>query len=311
MNTIVFALMMQVASTSFIVSTKAGVVNYVEGASTVKAATVVKPGKLVGTGPNGKVEILLNPGSYLRLGANTQVLLEKAELYDIAVRVVQGSALIEANGFTKDLPMTVSTGDLKMQIIKDGIYLFEDGKAIVVKGKIRDARNGLTYGDKYQVSDDQGYRAQKVQTFSTSLELWSEQRDAQIQTANVNVARSLSYTAGVPYGSFQDVWLWSPYLGSFIYMPGSYYRSPYGYVYQRVGPYYGGGGGYYGGGNANNGNTAANTPSTASNSGAGSSGGYSGLRPTGATAGANTSFGGGASVGGGRTGGGPARSTGK
>src|SRR5262249_15224246 len=218
MNTLVFALMMQVASTSFIVSTKAGVVNYVKGASTVKAATTVEPGKIVQTGPGGAVELLLNPGSYLRMGENTSVVFDKVELYDIAVRILSGSAVIESNGFTKEVPLAVTTGNLKMEIIKDGIYLFADGKVVVVEGKIRDPQNGLVYGKGYQISDDQGYRAQKVKTFTTALELWSQQRDAQIANANLSVARSLNKIPGVPVGSFQDVWLWYAPFGSFIYM---------------------------------------------------------------------------------------------
>jgi hypothetical protein len=284
MNTLVFALMLQVAgSTSFIVSTKAGVVNYVKGATTVKAATTVDPGKIVATGPGGAVELLLNPGSYLRMGENTQVIFDKVELYDIAVRILQGSAIIESNGFTKELPLSVTTGDLKMEIIKDGIYLFSDGKVVVVEGKIRDARNGLVYSKGYQISDDQGYRAQKVKTFTTALELWSQQRDAQIANANLNVARSLNQTRGVPVGSFQDVWLWYAPFGSFIYMPGYRYRSPYGYAYQNVTPVYSGGGGF-GGGQTNPGSSAANQPSGGGgfNSGGGGgastggAGGYSG-----------------------------------
>jgi FecR protein len=259
MNTLVFAVMMQVASTSFIVSTKAGVINYAQGATTVKPATVAKAGQAIGTGPNGRVEVLLNPGSYLRMGENSQVILEKVQLYDIAVRMVQGSSLIESNGFTKDVPLSVKTGNLKMQIIKDGIYLFSDGKVVVVKGKIRNAGNGLTYGEGFQISDDQGFRAQKVKTFTTSLELWSQQRDAQIASANLNIARSLNQTSGVPVGSFQNVWLWSTLLGSFIYMPGGGYRSPYGYSYQPIVPYYPGGFGGGGGNGRANGQTASNT----------------------------------------------------
>ena len=256
MNTLVFLLMMQAASTSFIVSTKAGVVNYVRGASTVKAATSVPAGKVIATGPGGAVELLLNPGSYLRMGENTHVILDKVELYDIAVHIVDGSAIIESNGFDKEVPLTVTTGDLKMEIIKDGIYLFSDGKVVVVDGKIRDSKNGLVYGKGYQISDDQGYRAQKVKTFTTGLEQWSQQRDAQIAKANLNVARSLSQTPGVPVGSFQDVWLWYPAFGSFIYMPGYRYRSPYGYAYQNVTPVYRGGGGF--GGPPNSSANAAN-----------------------------------------------------
>jgi hypothetical protein len=292
MNTVVFALMMQVANTSFIVSTKAGLVNYVQGDSNVKTATGVKPGNIIETGSGGAVEVLLNPGSYLRLGENTQVMLEKAELYDIALRIMSGSAIIEANGFTKDLPLVVDTGNLKMEVIKDGIYLFSDGKVIVVEGKIRDAKNGLIYGKGYQISDDQGYRAQKVKTFTTALELWSQKRDAQIAQANLGIAKSLSQTAGIYAGSFQDVWFWYPAFGSFIYLPGGRYRSPYGYVYQNVSPPYyggGGGGGYRNGSQGavagNSGNTSNTGTVSSSNGGGGggfSGGGGGGLSPTGA-----------------------------
>ena len=168
-----------------------------------------------------------------------------------------------------------------MEIIKDGIYLFSNGKVVVVDGKIRDSKNGLVYGKGYQISDDQGYRAQKVKTFTTGLEQWSQQRDAQIAKANLNVARSLNQTPGVPVGSFQDVWLWYPAFGSFIYMPGYRYRSPYGYAYQNVTPVYRGGGGF--GGQPNPSANAANGApgGGGSNSGggvasAGGGGGFSG-----------------------------------
>jgi hypothetical protein len=297
MNTLVFALMMQVASTSFIVSTKAGVVNYVKGAATVKAATSVAPGQIVQSGPGGAVELLLNPGSYLRMGENTSVVFDKVELYDIAVRILQGSAIIESNGFTKEVPLAVTSGDLKMEIIKDGIYLFANGKVIVVDGKVRDVSNGLVYGKGYQISDDQGYRAQKVKTFTTALEQWSQQRDAQIAKANLSIAKSLNSTPGVPVGSFQDVWLWYPAFGSFIYMPGYRYRSPYGYSYQQVTPVYTGGGGF-GGGRPNPGANASAGPTGGSNSGG----------SVASTGGGGGGFPGVSSGGGGASGGGAARS---
>src|SRR5438874_9825656 len=113
MTTLMFMLMMQLPTTSFLVSTKAGLVNYVQGAATVKAATSVPAGKPIGTGPGGAVEILLNPGSYLRMGENSQVVLDKVDLSDISVRIIQGSAVLEANGVDKDLPIHVTSGKLK------------------------------------------------------------------------------------------------------------------------------------------------------------------------------------------------------
>jgi len=156
MGSLILVFMMQAATTQFLVSTKAGLVNYVQGTATVKPATTVPAGKTVQTGQGGAVEILLNPGSYLRMGENSKLVLERVDLYDIAVRILEGSMVITANGFDKDLPLKVATGDLHMEIIKDGIYLFADHKVVVVDGKIRDAmNNGLVYGKGYQISDDQ------------------------------------------------------------------------------------------------------------------------------------------------------------
>jgi hypothetical protein len=293
MTSLIFVLMLQAANTQFLVSTKAGLVNYVRGSATVKPATSVPAKTIIGTGPGGAVELLLNPGSYLRMAENTRVVFDKVELYDIAVRILEGSMVIEANGFNRELPLSVTTGNLKMEVIKDGIYLFADGKIVVVDGKIRDAGNGLVYTKGYQISDDQGYRAQKVKTFTTALELWSQQRDEAISQANLNVARSLRQMPNLPIGSFLDVWLWYPSFGSFIYMPGARYRSPYGYNYLSVGQgnYYGGGGslasGGSGGGFSNGGNRSGDSGgSNNSGGGGGSSIGFSSAAPasTGASA---------------------------
>src|SRR5262245_3734366 len=107
MSSLILMLMLQLpATTQFLVSTKAGLVNYVQGPATVKAATTVPSGQIIQTGAGGAVEILLNPGSYLRMGENSRVVLDQVELYDIAARILEGSMIIEANGFSKDRKST-------------------------------------------------------------------------------------------------------------------------------------------------------------------------------------------------------------
>src|ERR1700740_462941 len=117
MTSLMFIVMMQ-----FVVSTKAGLVNHVQGPANVKATTTVPPGTPIETGPAGAVEILLNPGSYLRLGENSQAVLDRVELEDISLNIAHGSAVIEANGFDKKTPLKVAAGKLKVEIIDDGIY---------------------------------------------------------------------------------------------------------------------------------------------------------------------------------------------
>ena len=174
MTSLIFMLMMQ-----FVVSTKAGLVNYVQGSANVKATTTVPAGTPIETGPAGAVEILLNPGSYLRLGENSAAVFEQVELAEISLRITHGSAVIEANGFDKKGPLKVTSGNLKMEIIDDGIYSFSDGKVMVVNGKIRNADTAVVYKKGYQISDDQAYSAVKVKTIPTALDAWSRKRSGE------------------------------------------------------------------------------------------------------------------------------------
>jgi len=283
MITVALMVMMQLTpTTSFIVSTRAGLVNYVQGSATVKAATSIPAGQPVGTGPGGAVEILLNPGSYLRMGENSQVILDNVDLSAIALRIMQGSAVIEANEIDKESPIKIGIGNLKVEIVKDGIYLFTDGKVVVVDGKVRDASNGLFYGKGYQIADDDhGYRAQKVKTFTTALELWSQKRDELIAQANLNVSNSLRRTPNLPLNSFLDVWLWYPAYGAFIYMPGARYRSPYGYLYRSVGEFFGGSGVASSGSNSGGFGNSGRSSGGFTDSGGGGSGGFSSAAPSG------------------------------
>jgi len=139
----------------------------------------------------------------------------------------------------------------------------------------------MLYGKGYQISNSP-YRAQKVKTFTTGLELWSQKRDAEISSANLNVARSLRQTPNLPIGSFLDVWLWYPLFGSFIYMPGARYRSPYGYSYQAAGDIYRGGyGGFGGGGSGAENGSGSNSATNASSGGGGGSVGFNSGVPAG------------------------------
>src|SRR5437868_4945528 len=74
----------------FIISAKAGLVNAVEGAANVRVQEQVPAGSPIQTSSTGRVEILLNPGSFLRLGENSLVVLDSVELTNIAVRVLSG-----------------------------------------------------------------------------------------------------------------------------------------------------------------------------------------------------------------------------
>jgi len=85
----------------YMVSAKAGLVNYVDGQVNVRLHEQITAGTPIETGLQSHVELLLNPGSFLRIGEDSQVVLDSVELSNIAVRIVKGAALIEAISINK------------------------------------------------------------------------------------------------------------------------------------------------------------------------------------------------------------------
>ena len=265
MNTTIFILLLQ-----FVVSTKAGLVNYVQGPANIKPTQSVPLGSAIKTGPDGFAEVLLNPGSYLRLGQNSEAVLEGIELVNVSVRLISGTAVIEAADFDKDTPLKVTSGNLKARIIKNGIYVFKDGRVKVVEGQVHVEGGKKVYKKGWEVSNDQALKVAKGDR--ADIELWSRNRSNLIAMANANVSNSIRGNPGLA-SSFYNVWLWDPSFGGFTFMPGYRYRSPYGYTYRGVQEtYYGGGGGSFDGGRgrtASNNNTGSGGTSSGSTSGGG------------------------------------------
>jgi len=217
------ALLMQ-----YVVSIKAGLVNHVQGSANVVALESVRAGHSIKTGPDGYVEILLRPGSFLRLGENSEATIDDTDLATVKVTIVRGPALVEAGERVgRDRPITITTGNLTTAIIQTGIYRFENGQATVLQGKLVTGDSKLTYAKGWQVFYKDNYRARKAEKIQeTSLDLYSQQRSGMIAQANLSLTNSLS---GSPtYNSF-DVWLFSANLHCFTFIPGTNVRSPYGY----------------------------------------------------------------------------------
>jgi hypothetical protein len=95
--------MVSAATSSYVISAKAGGVNFVEGKVSVarkdgKSGLLLKSdtveiGDKVTTGADGKAEILLNPGSFVRLGANTEFEFQTTELDNLKLKLSAGSAI--------------------------------------------------------------------------------------------------------------------------------------------------------------------------------------------------------------------------
>ncbi|HWW74615.1 MAG TPA: FecR domain-containing protein, partial [Pyrinomonadaceae bacterium] len=132
----------------------AGGVNFVSGDVSVRPADgkdwadvttsdELKTGDEVRTGADGRVEVLLNPGSYLRAAGSTRFTMTDASLEDLRVGLTRGSAVVEATGYGfggSDLSITVETPRAVVRIIRSGVYRIDVGpsgvaEVAVIKGR--------------------------------------------------------------------------------------------------------------------------------------------------------------------------------
>lgn len=228
MATLMVVLLMQ-----YVISTKAGLVNHVQGETNVAVQRQVEAGAPIKTGSDGYVEVLLNPGSFLRIDQNSEVVLDSVELTRIAVRIVSGSAIVEAATTDKNSPITVTTGDLTVQIVQPGLYRFWEGTASVLNGRLKLPDSKTTIKKGWQFANTVGgpQKLKFPKAMPSALDLWSRNRSDQLARANALAYQSYRRGNSV-IGA--DFWIYSTLLHAYTYLPLYPYRSPYGHSYYSV-----------------------------------------------------------------------------
>ncbi len=111
-------------------------------AAQVGSATVMTGQTLsVGT---GKAEILLTPGTFLRVGNGGAIRMASSDLADPQVEVIHGEAMVEVDYKPKAARMDVMELGADTQLLKEGLYKFdaERGSVEVIDGKASVAENG-------------------------------------------------------------------------------------------------------------------------------------------------------------------------
>lgn len=242
----------------YVISAKAGGVNYVQGKVAViknnRSGYLVKGDRLeigekVSTGANGRAEILLNPGSYVRLGENTEFEFVSTSLDDLKVKLNRGSAMFEliaGDGFE----VLIRTPKGSFKAVKSGVYGVDvladgsgklsvwEGRAEVVDAnetKIKESRFAVVNGNNVSVEkfdrDDKG-----------ELELWSKARAKELAKINSKLRRddlrnallnSYNRRGWGFYDSF-GLWAFDRISGQWCFVPFGYgWGSPYGYSFGR------------------------------------------------------------------------------
>lgn len=251
-----------------------GTLNYVEGQAFIGSeslssksvgSTELQPSQAL-TSREGKAEILLTPGVFLRVGSKSSVRMISPNLTNTEVEVQRGEAQVEVDQIYKQNDLLVMEDGATTQLQKRGVYDFNadlrvvrvlDGQALLQDG---DARIKIK-GGREVVLDAAELKAQKFDKNSfkadNDLYRWSSLRSAYLAEANVDQAPT--YVVGGWYGPgwLGAGWYWDPWFSCYTFIPASgifyspfgwgfysplwVYQAPiyyYGHVYRHFGPDY-------------------------------------------------------------------------
>ena len=243
-----------------------GTINYVEGqvmlnsqplGSGATGHTVMQPNQAIET-QAGFVEVLLTPGAFLRIGHNSEVLIQSLGLADLRLQVVHGSAMVEVADLVKGSVMQVNMNGATTQFEKRGLYEFDANQQLVRvldgKAKVLEAARVKTIdkGDQILLNDAalKSHGFDKRAAEADPLYVWSRVRSQAEAQANVAMASNIANYGGW----YRPGWSWDPFLAEYAFLPGpGYLYSPFGWGFYSPGfvyaaPFYRGfyGHGYYG-----------------------------------------------------------------
>ncbi|MEO7144711.1 MAG: hypothetical protein ABI165_14530 [Bryobacteraceae bacterium] len=245
-----------------IISAHSGVVQYVEGRVLLNNKPVVekfgqfpeiKEGQVFAT-EDGRAEILLTPGVFLRVPENSSVRMIDRSLTNTRVEVLSGAALVECAEILKDDAVSLVYKGWTVALEKKGLYRLDTDPARlrVFEGEAGVAGDGhatlvkrsreLYFGP---LLADQRFNSKETD----ELYSWSARRAESLSMASISAAKSLR-DDGSSWGV--SGWDWNPWFGMFTFVPyRGIYNSPFGYsfwsplqvgYFYQPGYYYGGGG---------------------------------------------------------------------
>lgn len=239
-------------------SARPGSLNYLEGQVSANGQPlnlqavgrfVLQPGQSLETGGNSFAEVLLTPGSFLRLGSNSEVRLTSAGLADTRISLTRGSALIEADQVISGSHLEVTIDTTSIDLEKKGLYGFAanppDVKVFDGKANVISLQKHREIGKHDQVLLAGNDRIKKTsfdenQAKSDPLYVWSETRSREEAAQNKLVAQNPNGYTPVGGG-----WFWDPYANYYGFWPSAFLDSPFGFGF--YGGYYPGFyGGYFG-----------------------------------------------------------------
>jgi hypothetical protein len=242
----------------YLISSKAGFVNRVDGRVFIERqentgsergraslGTQMKDGDLIATAVESKAEVLLNPGSYMRLGEQTEVRAINTSLSEMRFEVVKGSVIVEVGELEKQIVVEIQTPAGVISVNKAGIQRIDvtggvttiavrQGEAYlgtreqllakqatkIGRGKVTRLSNAFVAGSQLQMA--------KIDKDATvdELDAWSFNRAQTLMAANQSVLRRQQSSSSLAHG-----WYFDPFYNGYTFIPGGGYFSPYGFPF--------------------------------------------------------------------------------
>ena len=223
-----------------------GVLNYVEGKATIDGQAVdrnaaghaqLQPGQMLAT-QDGRAEILLTPGVFVRLGANGSVQMVSPDLANTEIRLGKGRALVEVDSIQKENRIIVDVGPQQIALQEKGLYDLDadrsqvrvfDGRAAVLQNGREVHINGgheVTLTSAKLKAEDF-----KKTAYQDDLYRWSQLRASYVGEANIEMARTYSSGYGwAPSPWIGTGWYWDPWFSAYTWLPGDgLFWSPFGF----------------------------------------------------------------------------------
>jgi hypothetical protein len=269
-----------------VIAARAGLIHKIEGSGVTLDGKEVKQkfgefpimmdGEVLAS-TDGRVEVLLSPGVFLRMDERSSLKMISNKLADTRVEVLTGSVIMEMDETEKGTSTMLLFHGAKISPLKHGLYRVD---ADLNRFRVYDGEAQVLQGDDSTILKT-GRQVEFGAVLATSkfdrkaidsLDQWSAARSEEIARVNLASARSVRGAGKSAYSSYVGSgWYFNPYFGMFSFLPSSGYGySPYGWAlyspqtiqYYYPTRYYNGGGS-----GSSSGNTSADRNSVSSYNG--------------------------------------------
>lgn len=230
-----------------VISAHSGVIHYSQGAVFIGDQQVDQK---FGTFPDikentklttteGRAEVLLTPGIFLRVGEDTGIRMVTNRLIDTRVEFLSGEAMVESDisyKDNKDTHVAMVYGDYTVTISHHGLFSLQSNPAQL---KVFSGEVEVTH-DSEKVIVKEGRLMPFSPALATekfdnkdgdSLYRWSQNRSQSLAVANISAAKSARDSGYYSPGA--GSWFFNPNYGMYTYLPGGRDSlfSPFGYSF--------------------------------------------------------------------------------